>query len=200
MLWPVIIEWLARLILLLLVGLSIWSMTIIIDRRRYFKALNLVNTEELAQFIAQGKKLQLPVETQDHWSAKLVKLLQDSKEQQSLEYSFSAFKTEQRKKMEVGLSVLGTLGPISPFIGLLGTILGIIVSFAQLSQGGGGTNQVMYSLAEALILTAVGLLVAIPSVIAFNYFNGKSRAVLQEAGRLKDTYLAQNVNLKKSES
>jgi biopolymer transport protein ExbB/TolQ len=175
MVWLVIVEWLARLVLLLLVGLSVWSITIIIDRRRYFKQLGLAATSN----------------DTNHWSRQLDKILKEAKSLKALEYSFAAFKSQQKKQMDKGLAVLGTLGPTSPFIGLLGTILGIIVSFAQLSKGGGGTNQVMYSLAEALLLTAVGLLVAIPSVIAFNYFNGQARGQLQEANRQKDLYAAQ---------
>ena len=67
--------------------------------------------------------------------------------------------------------------------------MGIIVSFGKLSEGGGGTNAVMFSLAEALILTAVGLIVAIPAVIAFNYFGRKVKALTEQLVILKDTYL-----------
>jgi len=65
---------------------------------------------------------------------------------------------------------LGTLGSTTPFVGLLGTILGIVVAFGNLSSGQMDAQKIMLALAEALITTAVGLLVAIPAVVAFNYF------------------------------
>ena len=64
------------------------------------------------------------------------------------------------------------------------------MSFGELSSGAGSTNSVMFSLAEALILTAVGLVVAIPAVVAYNYFGKKVKAVLAEASSLKDLYIA----------
>ena len=85
--------------------------------------------------------------------------------------------------------MLGTLGSTTPFIGLLGTVMGIIVSFGKLSEGGGGTNAVMFSLAEALVLTAVGLIVAIPAVIAFNYFGRKVKAMVEQMNTIKDSYI-----------
>ena len=76
------------------------------------------------------------------------------------------------KLMEEGKSnVLGTYGATAPFIGLLGTVFGIIVAFGELSSGKVDSNSIMYALAEALILTAVGLIVAIPSVMCFNHFS-----------------------------
>jgi biopolymer transport protein ExbB/biopolymer transport protein TolQ len=71
------------------------------------------------------------------------------------------------------MSLLGTLGNNAPFIGLLGTVLGVIQAFHQLGDGGAGQNKaamgnVMTGIAEALIATGVGLVVAIPAVVAFN--------------------------------
>jgi biopolymer transport protein ExbB len=107
-----------------------------------------------------------------------------------MDKAFDALSFEQRKEFEKGLPVLGTLGSTTPFVGLLGTILGIIVSFGELSQGTGSTNSVMFSLAEALILTAVGLVVAIPAVVAYNYFGRVVKLTLQESEALKDLFLA----------
>lgn len=73
------------------------------------------------------------------------------------------------------LPFLGTLGNNAPFIGLFGTVLGIIRAFADLEQLDAGANRaqaIMGSIAEALVATAVGLLVAIPAVIAYNQFKG----------------------------
>ena len=104
--------------------------------------------------------------------------------------AFDGFVCEKRGQLERGLPILGTLGSTTPFVGLLGTILGIIVSFGELSQGTGSTNSVMFSLAEALVLTAMGLLVAIPAVVAFNLYSRKARGILSEASAIKDLYLA----------
>ncbi len=78
---------------------------------------------------------------------------------------------QERFRLERNLAVLGTLGNNAPFIGLFGTCLGIIVAFNSLAESGtGGPSVVMRGISEALIATAVGLFVAIPAVIAFNYF------------------------------
>ena len=81
------------------------------------------------------------------------------------------FVSKERENLEGKTGLLGTFGSTAPFIGLLGTVFGIIVAFGELSAGKIDSNSVMYALAEALILTAVGLVVAIPSVMAFNFFN-----------------------------
>jgi biopolymer transport protein ExbB len=73
-----------------------------------------------------------------------------------------------------GLTMVATTGSTAPFVGLLGTVVGIINSFQGLSgDGGGGLGAVAGGISEALFATAVGLLVAIPAVMAFNMFNGK---------------------------
>jgi biopolymer transport protein ExbB len=77
--------------------------------------------------------------------------------------------TVERLKMERGLAFLGTLGNNAPFIGLFGTVLGIIRSFRDLATSTiEGTSAVMAGIAEALVATAVGLLVALPAVAVFN--------------------------------
>ena len=85
-----------------------------------------------------------------------------------------------KKDEEGNLSTLGTFGATAPFIGLLGTVFGIIVAFGELSTGKIDTNGIMFALAEALILTAVGLVVAIPSVMYFNYFGKKLKTQKQQ--------------------
>ena len=96
------------------------------------------------------------------------------KSDDQFETKLEIYKTD----LEKGLPVLGTLGSTAPFIGLLGTILGIIKAFGELSVNAMNTNRIMFLLAEALILSAVGLAVAIPSVIAFNYFQRKVKQQL----------------------
>lgn len=71
------------------------------------------------------------------------------------------------------LSMLASIGSITPFIGLFGTVWGIIDSFAGLASGGGSIEAVAPGIAEALVATAVGLAAAIPAVWAYNLFNAK---------------------------
>jgi biopolymer transport protein ExbB/TolQ len=72
-----------------------------------------------------------------------------------------------------GLGVLATVGSTAPFVGLLGTTMGIVNSFQQMANSGsGGLGTVSAGIAEALITTAFGLLVAIPAVMAFNFLQG----------------------------
>lgn len=76
----------------------------------------------------------------------------------------------QSKKMEKNLFILSTVVSLAPFLGLLGTVWGILLTFAELKAGGGNTNEtIMGGLAMALGTTVVGLLVAIPALIAYNY-------------------------------
>lgn len=79
--------------------------------------------------------------------------------------------SEEKLLLESRTAILGTLGSNAPFIGLFGTVLGIIHAFHSLAQNAkGNATVVMTGISEALVATALGLLVAIPAVIAYNYF------------------------------
>lgn len=165
-LWMVAVEWLARLILLGLIGLSIWSVTIIFDRKKVLQNFDIKGFLKKLQDKANGFK------------------------PEKVDQAISTELFQMKKELDKGLSILGTLGSTTPFIGLLGTILGIIVAFGELSAGKADTNAIMFALAEALILTAVGLFVAIPAVIAFNVFSKKIRTYFDEINSEMDLYLA----------
>src|SRR5260370_25883420 len=76
-----------------------------------------------------------------------------------------------------GLSVLASVGSVAPFVGLLGTVLGIISAFQGIAtSGSGGISSVSAGISEALIETALGLAVAIPAVLAFNFLTRKIAA------------------------
>jgi biopolymer transport protein ExbB/TolQ len=83
--------------------------------------------------------------------------------------------TRRRRELERGMTLLGTLGNNAPFIGLLGTVIGVIVAFADLAQGSSKVqmDKVMGGIAEALVATGIGLFVAIPAVVAYNVFEKK---------------------------
>ena len=86
----------------------------------------------------------------------------------------------QRTRLDRRLGFLGTLGNNAPFVGLFGTVIGIILAFDELSRAGASaaaTTGVMASIAEALVATAIGLFVAIPAVAAYNAFQRHLRAI-----------------------
>lgn len=165
-LWMIAIEWSARIILILLIFLSVWSVSIILEKKKLFEQINL-----------------------DDFLEKL-KLKSKNFNNDKFDQAISIDLFEQKQKLEKGLPILGTLGSTTPFIGLLGTILGIIVAFGELSQGKADTNAIMFALAEALILTAVGLFVAIPAVIAFNHFTKKIKTYFDNVNARIDEHLA----------
>ncbi len=80
--------------------------------------------------------------------------------------------TKKRKELERGMNLLGTLGNNAPFVGLLGTVIGVIQAFNQLGSGQdkAAMANVMVGIAEALVATGIGLFVAIPAVVAYNVF------------------------------
>ncbi|MDA8793814.1 MotA/TolQ/ExbB proton channel family protein [Bacteriovoracaceae bacterium] len=171
--WMVIVEWSARIILLMLVLLSVWSFAIILDRKKIFNTLLI--KPFLDELIGVMNKVNPSF----------------------IDQAISKNLFQKKIELEKGLAILGTLGSTTPFIGLLGTILGIIVAFGELSQGKGDTNSIMFALAEALILTAVGLFVAIPAVIAFNYFNKKIKIFFDEVSSEIDFHQS-NINKKEN--
>ena len=101
-------------------------------------------------------------------------------------------KTRAKQDHERYLAVLGTLGNNAPFIGLFGTVLGIIMAFNDLSKDAqGGAEAVHDAISEALVATAVGLLVAIPAVIAFNYYNRKVREAVTSTDTIAHAILGE---------
>ena len=93
--------------------------------------------------------------------------------------------------MEKRLLILGTLGNNAPFVGLFGTVLGVIRAFHDLAQNAtAGPEVVMAGLSEALIATAVGLFVAIPCVISYNYFKKQVEDLLSTTETLSRLILS----------
>jgi len=109
----------------------------------------------------------------------------------AMEQSMNGFLFGERQKLDHGLVILGTLGSNAPFIGLFGTVIGIIQAFSDLaSNPAGGPSVVMAGISEALIATAVGLIVAIPAVIAFNGFQRVVRRKMSNAEAMKSLVVA----------
>jgi len=175
-------EW----VLWLLIGLSLLSVTIMVERGIFLSAGGV-------DFEALGKELLAFLKDNDAAGARKLLAGQRAPESQiaaagleqldrgseAMSEAMASAKSRLRLDLERNLGVLGTLGNNAPFIGLFGTVLGIIKAFADLSHNQqGGAAAVMSGISEALVATAVGLMVAIPAVIAYNYFQGKVRGSL----------------------
>ncbi len=107
---------------------------------------------------------------------------------ESAEEVIAAALGAERSRLESGLAILATTGSNAPFIGLFGTVLGIIRAFHDLSLTDvSAAGSVMAGISEALVATAVGLVVAIPAVVAYNTFQRQNKTVLarvENRGRL----------------
>ena len=100
-----------------------------------------------------------------------------------------------RPQLERGLNFLGTLGANTPFIGLFGTVLGIMAAFHDMAvTAHAGPQVVMQGISEALVATAAGLLVAIPSVVIYNHLKTKVNFVLRQTEALFREILAHSVD------
>jgi biopolymer transport protein ExbB/TolQ len=96
-----------------------------------------------------------------------------------------------RRAADRNLIVLGTLGNNVPFVGLFGTVLGVINAFQHLAvKAADAEKETLSTIAEALSATAIGLLVAIPAVIAFNFFSRKVRVIMGGADEVAHTVLS----------
>ena len=104
---------------------------------------------------------------------------------------FNSYLMIEKPKLEKNLNFLATVGSNAPFVGLLGTVLGIMKAFSDLAQSAGSGNEaVMAGIAHALVATAVGLFVAIPAVIGYNYFQKLVRQSLQSVDVARELCLA----------
>jgi len=175
---------------------SIFSLKVVIEKFIQFKGIQEKNNEDLLSQIIEkleAKSLKDAISVCKIYKVKsfgfkvtsplanvfkhLLEHLQLTKEELT-ESSFNKLDIEIAK-LERGLGVLATLGSISPFIGLFGTVVGIIKAFSALSLADTSNYaHVMSGIAEALIATAAGLFVAIPAVLFYNYFIKKIRLSL----------------------
>ncbi len=108
-----------------------------------------------------------------------------------LSETFDTFIKFQQPKLEQSLAFLATVGSNAPYIGLFGTVLGIMKSFHDLANStNAGQQTVMSGISAALIATAAGLLVAIPNIVAFNYFQKQVKAIIGSVESCKDIMIA----------
>ncbi|HEY3805481.1 MAG TPA: MotA/TolQ/ExbB proton channel family protein [Kofleriaceae bacterium] len=165
----------SRWVLWLLIGLSLAAITVMLERLWFF-IQERVPRERIASAMAALRK--------DGPAAALGKLKgarsmevavaracldQASAGADAVDEVRAAVVEQERARYEKRLAFLGTLGNNAPFVGLFGTVLGIIRSFHDLSGGSMQNSQlVMAGIAEALVATGVGLIVALPAVAAYN--------------------------------
>jgi len=177
-------------ILFLLVGLSVVQVAILVERGivMYRSRARRRQLRILTDTIASGRLAEAAEMLEDARSlpeSVLAAGLARSRDgSAAVEEVVRARTAEGKLALERRLSFLATLGNNAPFIGLLGTVLGIMHAFANLSMAGGQVSaDVMAGISEALVSTGVGLMVALPAVIAFNYFQRiiKGRVVAAES-------------------
>ena len=181
---------LARIIAIILFIESIWSLAVMIDRYLYFSAARK-QSREFAPKVAgalRDSKLEEAIKIADrskksHLAEVVTAGLQEFRAsagaptEQTIESSGRALDRAEaivHAKLKRGLAVLATIGATAPFVGLFGTVVGILNAFQQIAtQKTSGIGAVAGGISEALVTTAFGLLVAIPAVMAFNYFTGR---------------------------
>ncbi|MEQ1876860.1 MAG: MotA/TolQ/ExbB proton channel family protein [Bdellovibrionia bacterium] len=102
----------------------------------------------------------------------------------------NSFALMEKPRLERSLNFLATVGNNAPFVGLLGTVFGIMKAFHDLGISQGDAAAVMTGIADALSATAVGLFVAIPAVAAYNYFQKEVKTTMQGLDSIRDLCIA----------
>lgn len=167
-------------VLAFMILLSIYCVALIWERYKFFKRTTGGAVEFLAKIRAAAEAGKLPdaasLAKSHKGLASAVVMATLSGPTNRDERKRAAERASQRAvaELERGISTLGTIASVAPFIGLFGTVLGVMRAFKDLaSAAGAGPGLVAVGISEALICTAAGLLVAIPAVAAFNHFNQK---------------------------
>ncbi|NLH47358.1 MAG: MotA/TolQ/ExbB proton channel family protein [Myxococcales bacterium] len=179
----------ARVLLYVLFGLSILSIAVALEKFIQYRRDNTLGADfrgKLVGWLDAGKTADAlkEVEGKRGVNAALIRegLQNYTENAETIEEIINSRLILERGRLERRLMILGTIGNNAPFIGLLGTVMGIIKAFHDLAQATTqGPQLVMAGISEALIATAVGLFVAIPAVIIFNALKGRVRILLDEA-------------------
>jgi biopolymer transport protein ExbB/TolQ len=188
-------EW----VLWLLLGLSLLSVAVMVERwifyrrrkvdfdslrEEFVKHLDKGDFEAAAKLLAKTNSLETNVV--------LAGLRGYAKGPESVEDLLSGAMAREKSFYERRLPILATLASNSPYIGLFGTVLGIVRAFKDLSKDiAAASTGVMAGIAEALVATAIGLLVAIPAVVAYNVFKGMVKDAVTNTEALSRILLAE---------
>lgn len=187
-------------IMWLLVVLSVLSLAVIIERAIVFITtrddLDALRAE-LQRFYAGGKydEAKKRLESCKSFEAQIIASGIDDldKGPDALEERLAGESRYAKGRMERNLAFLGTVGNNAPFIGLLGTVIGVVRAFRQLTMSSGGTvsDSLLREIGEALVATAIGLLVALPAVAFFNFFQRLIKGRIDAASVMGSDLLVQ---------
>jgi biopolymer transport protein ExbB len=188
--------------------LSVFSVGMIIDKQRRFRSASRQTEkfkQEFKKFLHGGDVQDLIEAAQPYQSSYVAQVVlagiteYDGVRESgrdpgaSLELVTSALRdsmSETLIQLRQGLGFLATIGSTAPFIGLFGTVVGIINAFRSIAAtGSGGMSVVSGGIAEALVSTALGIFVAIPAVVAFNHFTGKIETFHVQMNRVSSQLL-----------
>jgi biopolymer transport protein ExbB/TolQ len=188
----------AEWVLWVLISLSLASVAVMTERIIFYRkhAIDAAAVrKKLAQLLAEGD-LQGAADYLSGFDSLetntvLYGLRDYARGPEAVEDLLAAAARKERSRYEQRLNFLATVASNSPFVGLFGTVLGIIRAFKDLSGNmADASSAVMGGIAEALVATAVGLLVAIPAVVAFNVLKGKVKHIADDANLMVATLLA----------
>lgn len=215
-----LVEWLQRLmtnfgaewVMWLLLGLSVISVAIMLERAWFYHSLK-DDTEKLARELRErlrksdmeGARRLLDASPSAEAAVVMTGLDEADRGAQSAGEAMSGARALQRVKLERRLAYLGTLGNNAPFVGLFGTVIGVVEAFEVLGRQdavmaaseaaqGMAPQEVMAAIAEALVATAVGLFVAIPAVAMYNIFQRRLKSILANTDALGSVLLAHLVS------
>ena len=203
-LWSLFIraDFIVKSVILMLIGCSIYSWAIIIEKFRLFKKINL-ESEEFEEKFWKSKSAEtfynnLPTNL-DNPMALLFKdsmqtLLKAKNKSNLNERMSSVLEVNIEKQivvLEKGFTFLATVGSTAPFIGLFGTVWGIMNSFQSIAISRNTSLAIVApGIAEALFATALGLLAAIPAVVAYNKYNNDSKKYSQKLENFSKRFLS----------
>jgi biopolymer transport protein ExbB len=198
----------ASWVLWLLLALSVVSLAIMLERAWLFWSLRddaATLMRDLGRFLRggdmEGARQRLEQSPSAEAAVVIAGIVEADLGPDAAEEAMAGASALQRIKLERRLAYLGTLGNNAPFIGLLGTVIGIVGAFEEFGKGAanvlpaagasaGPSEAVMRNIAEALVATAVGLIVAIPAVFAFNTFQRIVKTTLSNTDALGHVLLA----------
>ena len=189
-------------VIVMLIACSIYSWAIIIEKIKMFKKIN-VSSEEFEEKFWRSKSAEtfynsLPANLDDPMASLFRESMQSllkSKSKANLNERMGGMLEvgieKQLSKIEKGFTFLATVGSTAPFIGLFGTVWGIMNSFQSIAISRNTSLAIVApGIAEALFATALGLLAAIPAVVAYNRFNNDSRKYSQKLESFSKRFLS----------
>ncbi|MCM8815210.1 MAG: MotA/TolQ/ExbB proton channel family protein [Candidatus Omnitrophica bacterium] len=171
-------DWVGKIDLIMLASMSIYSWAVIIDKCILFKRVRKANETFLNNFY-RGQMAGVP---DSSWSHILNRVLKEKAKQgiteEKLFNLIKRYANEEISRIGSRIDSLLTISAVAPFMGLLGTVWGILMAFHNIGITGTSSVSVIASgISEALIVTFVGLVVAIPAALGYNYLDGELRKI-----------------------